>query len=367
MPGHFAKTENPVVSVILPIYNAAPYLEQALVSVEAQTLSEIEIICVNDGSTDASPEIIERHAREDGRYVVVDKENGGYGQAMNRGLAQARGTWIAILEPDDWIERTMFRELVEFASSFAQPIDIVKSPYWRIIEPDTRAQRRLNCSYKGRIKPAEQPFTITDPGVLHLLHHHPSIWSALYRRSFIEDKGIQFHEIPGAGWADNPFLIDTLCQAGAIVYLDRAFYNYREETEDKAKSFALNNTCIPLERWLDMADSLDRLGVTDKGVWRIQNERAFTYLGGIADYVDIKRDDVHDLMAKMFTRMDDELVFSDAEISPGWKETYAATKGLAAPDADSRTYYAHLVRTFGYNMANIGPSQTFKLVRNYLK
>ena len=138
----------PTVSVILPIYNAARYLDQALLSVEEQTLPGIEILCINDGSTDASAQILERHAKGDARIRIVNKPNGGYGQAMNWGLAEARGTWIAILEPDDWIEQTMFADLVSFVKSFDEPVDIVKSPYWRITDPDTPAQRKLNCSYK---------------------------------------------------------------------------------------------------------------------------------------------------------------------------------------------------------------------------
>ena len=356
----------PTVSVILPIYNAARFLDQALLSVEEQTLPGIEILCINDGSTDASAQILKRHAKGDARIRVVNKPNGGYGQAMNRGLAEARGTWIAILEPDDWIEQTMFADLVSFAKSFDEPVDIVKSPYWRITDPDTPAQRKLNCSYKGRIKPASQPFDITDPGAQHLLHHHPSIWSALYRRTFLEEHGIRFHEIPGAGWADNPFLIDTLCQAKRIVYLDHAYYCYREETEEKTRSFTLNNTTTPLERWLDQVECLDAIGMTDEGVWRIQNERAFTYLGGIAKYVDVDREDVHPLMKQVFERMDADMVFADPEISPSWKERFARERGIAVPDLDAKPYFGHLVKQFGYNLVNIGPAKTFELVKSFL-
>lgn len=86
---------NPKVSVIVPIYNVQKYLAQCLDSLLAQTLQEMQIILVNDGSTDGSPAIIADYASRDARIEVIDKPNGGYGQSMNRGLAQATGSTLA--------------------------------------------------------------------------------------------------------------------------------------------------------------------------------------------------------------------------------------------------------------------------------
>ena len=97
-----------LVSVIVPIYNVEKYLDQCLDSIEAQTHKNIEVLCINDGSTDGSPDIIRAHAAGDPRVVMVDKANGGYGQGCNMGLRLAKGDWISIVEPDDWIEPTMY-------------------------------------------------------------------------------------------------------------------------------------------------------------------------------------------------------------------------------------------------------------------
>ena len=101
----------PSVSIVMPIYNAEPYLHQALDSVCSQTLSNIEIICVNDGSTDRSLEIIRRYAANDKRVTIIDKPNGGYGHSMNRGVKAATGEYVGILEPDDYLKPTMFERL----------------------------------------------------------------------------------------------------------------------------------------------------------------------------------------------------------------------------------------------------------------
>ena len=305
-----------LVSIIVPIYNAGPYLEQCLDSLVGQTYDNLEIILLNDGSTDNSLSIMQRYAANDNRIKIIDKQNQGYGATCNRGLTEATGTWISIVEPDDWIEPGMYSDMLAFEESFAQaetPLDIVKTPYWRIWMPDTKQQRKLNCSYKNRIHPGRQPFAIADAA--HLLCHHPSIWSAIYRKSFLDDRGIRFKEIPGAGWADNPFLVETLCQTDRIGYFDTAYYCYREETPEKSKNFAHTNTLLPLERWNDMMDVLERLNVTDERILRAHNSRGFTYLSGIIEEVDLTHDDVRAAAKHMFERMDANLVFGDNEVS----------------------------------------------------
>ena len=360
------RASTPLVSVIVPIYNAAPYLDQALISVESQTLHDIEIICVNDGSTDNSPAILKQHAAADPRIRIVDKPNGGYGSACNRGLDEAHGTWIAILEPDDWIDRTMFEDMLAFEASFDCDVDIVKTPYWRVVNPDTPRQRRVNASYRGRIKPASQPFQLTDPGVTHLIIHHPSIWSALYRRSFLERTGIRFHEIPGAGWADNPFLADTLCQAESIVYLDTPYYHDREETPEKAEAFHRDGWRIAVDRWHDMMDVYERLGVTDENIRRAHTRRAFTYIGGILEQHSADEPDIHEALRGMFARLDDGLVFSETHVSTGSKELYAQVKGIPLPEIESMPYKKHVVTEGLYNLVNTGPGMTIDTFKGFI-
>ena len=154
-----------LVSVIVPIYNAGPYLEQCLNSIVAQTHKELEIILLNDGSTDDSLSTMQRYAISDERIKIIDKQNQGYGATCNRGLSEATGAWISIVEPDDWIEPGMYADMLSFAQQYVDkgaPLDIVKTPYWRIWMPDTKQQRKLNCSYKNRIHPEHQPFSIGD-------------------------------------------------------------------------------------------------------------------------------------------------------------------------------------------------------------
>ena len=379
------QANSPAISVIIPIYNASAFLEQALCSVRSQTLENIEIICINDGSTDNSLEIMQHHAAEDARIRIIDKQNEGYGASCNRGIDEASGLYLAILEPDDWIEPNMYLDMIAFAGTFAQdasgPIDIIKTPYWRIWMPDTPEQRKINCSYRGRIKPRTQPFRYGDQGTLHLMHHHPSIWSALYRARFIRENGIRFKPIPGAGWADNPFLAETLLRAQSIVYLDKPYYCYREETPEKTKNAATKDTLTPFERWHDMKDVMDDLGVTEaavarssnpadlrqryEGILRVHNERGFTYLSNALSFVDMSAPGLEEIVKRMFARMDDELVFSDDTISPYWRNFYAQVKGIAAPHIKPCGYYAKVIAQGFYSLVNIGPAMTLSTLKSF--
>lgn len=355
---------NELVSVIIPIFNAGPYLKQCLDSILAQTHHNLEVICLNDGSIDDSLATIQTYVEKDSRILMIDKQNEGYGTTCNRGLQEATGAWISIVEPDDWIEPNMYADMLAFANGFNDKIDIVKTPYWRIWMPDTPEQRKLNCSYRSRIKPAQQPFAIREAA--HLLSHHPSIWSAIYRRSFLDNKNIRFREYPGAGWADNPFLLETLCQTNHIGYLDTPYYCYREETPEKSKAFALNNTILPFARWNDMMDVLENLNVCDESVLRAHNSRGFTYLGGVLEEMSLDNPELKTTVASMFARMNTDLVLSDPEISPGSKRLFAELRGLPDPKPSKLPYAWGLVKQGYYNLKNVGPAFTWKTLRKYL-
>jgi glycosyltransferase involved in cell wall biosynthesis len=105
----------PKVSIIVPIYNVEKYLRECLDSIVKQTLKDIEIVCVNDGSTDSSLDIIKEYAEKDERVKYIDKPNSGYGISMNQGLDKAQGEYIGIVESDDFIKPEMFEELYNLA------------------------------------------------------------------------------------------------------------------------------------------------------------------------------------------------------------------------------------------------------------
>ena len=113
------------VSIIVPTYNVEKYLRECMDSIEGQSLTDVEIICVNDGSTDCSENILREYAEKDRRVRVIEQENAGYGRAVNVGIREARGEYIGIVEPDDYIERRMLEKLYATASRYS--LDFVKA------------------------------------------------------------------------------------------------------------------------------------------------------------------------------------------------------------------------------------------------
>ena len=378
------QNHQPLVSLVVPIYNVADYLEQCLASIQSQSYTNLEIICLNDGSTDSSLALLEAYAARDGRLVIIDKENEGYGKTCNRGIAAAHGTWVGIVEPDDYLEPTMVQELVDLiqANGGEDQVDIARSAYWRVFgnQKNGRAgvktqvkngagftEHRIPCAYKGRVKPKHQPESIDQ--MAQLLLHHPAIWTALYRKEFLTQNNISFKEVPGAGWVDNPFLIASHCCGARLVYTDSALYNYRENGYTEAATFAQRQPKIPLERWNDMMDVVDARNITSDVALNALTLRGINYALLTKDALVWREEhdaagqidsEVRDLLAKSFERMDAKRVFENPAISSTGKALFAQVRGIALPKNDKFSRYAYLAKEGFFRVKNDGIAQTFK-------
>lgn len=249
----------PAISVLVPVYNAVPFLEQCLDSVRNQSFTDFEVICLNDGSTDDSLETLNRFAQQDKRFVVIDKENEGYGKTLNRGLTEARGEFVSIIEPDDFIEPTMFEDLYDFAQRAANKgavLDVIKCSYWEYFDSTSDYNAPLVASPALRWMMPQSPIVFSLEENQNIICAHPSIWSAIYRRQFLSDNKIFFVEPQGAGWADNPFLYETMLLASKIGWLPGGYYYYRQ-TNTNASSL-LKDYRIPFDRLREIRAFLSR-------------------------------------------------------------------------------------------------------------
>lgn len=216
--------DTPKVSLLVPIYNAEKYLEQCLDSAAAQTLQDIEIICIDDGSSDSSREIIQRYLDTDPRFRVIDKPNSGYGASMNMGLDAAKGDFIGILESDDFIETEMLETLYKIATK--HEAQVVKSNfyfYWSTPEPKDELFEFANKKMCDHIF---EPFVEYE-----VFYMKPSIWSAIYKRDFLEKNEIRFLETPGASYQDSAFNFKVWCAATRAWCTYDAFAHYRQDNE----------------------------------------------------------------------------------------------------------------------------------------
>lgn len=246
------------VSVIIPIYNVSAYLRECLDSVIGQSLQELEIICVNDGSTDNSLEIIREYAAKDPRIVVITGPNGGYGKAMNKGLDRATGRYIGIVEPDDYIVPEMFEQLYRTAAE--QDLDLVKADFHRFTrDPDGTEHRQYilldetGQRYGELLCPAEDPSCI---------RFTMNTWAGIYRRSFLEEFHIRHNETPGASFQDNGFFFQTFVHARRAMILNTPYYRNRRDNPNSSVKSKEKVYCMNVEY-----DHIRDLLMQDRALW----------------------------------------------------------------------------------------------------
>ena len=217
-------SENVKVSLIIPVCNVEKYLPEALDSAVGQTLRDIEIICVDDGSADSSGEILDTYAADDSRIRVLHKINEGYGKTMNIGLEMAKGKYVAILEPDDYLDIHMMKDLLAIAEG--HQLDFVKSDFAFFEGEQGNYHNRMTHIYW---KENMYGKVLSKVEQKELFRGYMAYWTCLYRRDFIEQNNIRFNETAGASYQDTGFWFQTMVLAKRI-YLHRGcYYHYRQD------------------------------------------------------------------------------------------------------------------------------------------
>lgn len=231
------------VSVIIPVYNAERYLAECLDSITGQTLKDIEIICISDGSTDQSYDILQNYQERDSRILLIQRENRGYGYTMNEGIVRSSGEYIGIVEADDYAELNMYEELYQKAKEY--DLDFVKADFYRFKRAQSGsmelAYNHLSpepSDYNKVFNPGENPET---------LRYIMNTWSGIYKRSFLEKYHIQHNETPGASFQDNGFWFQTFIYGKRGMIVDRPYYRNRRDNPDSSVKSKEKVYCINAE------------------------------------------------------------------------------------------------------------------------
>ncbi len=215
----------PKVSVILPVYNVGKYLKQSLDSLINQTLKDIEIICVDDGSTDESYDILEEYKSKDDRIIVIHKENKGTGAARNDGLRLAKGECIGFVDPDDWVKPNMFERLYGLIKE--KNLDIA------MCMPDGYDEK--NDVYAPFPYFVDENWeSVIDDRVFNWRDLSPfkypmCVWNKLYTKELFDKNNIDFAE--GLDFEDHKVIFGTLLTAQRIFFIREKLYVYRYNRE----------------------------------------------------------------------------------------------------------------------------------------
>ena len=239
----------PKISVIIPVYNVEKYLAECLTSVVNQTFKDIEIICINDGSTDNSPKILEEFAQKDRRIKIINQENQGMSCARNAGLAVATGEYITFVDSDDYISTDLYADMQKYL-----PAELIcfNAKIFPMSEKYRALQNYIQCKFEG-----EQPIT---EKIIKQTNIH--IWNKIFKTSVIRENNIKFPD--GLYFEDFPFMFEYLYSINTAKFVTgKGYYFYRQQPNSIMK------TCSPksihhLYAWHYLYDRFKARGIYNK-------------------------------------------------------------------------------------------------------
>lgn len=247
-----ASDNNLKISVIIPIYNVENYLSQCLDSVLNQSLKDLEVICVNDGSTDNSLKILESYAEMDSRVKIISQENNGPGNALNNGLKYANGKYVLFVDSDDFISKNSLEKVLNNAVSNNSDIVLFNNQEFDEIENTVRPYSYIPENYFANVNYNHFTFTFKDIKNT-VLNTYFSAASKLFKKEFLEKNNLSFPE--ETVFEAILFHVKTMLCAKSISFLPEVAYNYRISflasiMHDKTNSFDIFNVIDSVELFL---------------------------------------------------------------------------------------------------------------------
>lgn len=230
-------------SIIIPVYNVKEYLEECLESIVNQSFKDFEVICVNDGSTDNSLEILQKYAEKDERFKVLNQENQGQGVARNNALKIANGEYILFVDPDDFVEFDMLEVLKERLD--VQNIDVAFFDYQifgentktKIVRFMDEMKNNLNLNIDDNFVFNWQELVKNNFSSIPMM-----VWNRVYSNKFIQDNNIRF--APNKHAEDHIFSISATLLADKISYIKKTLYHYRNRPGSAVNKVSEEIFCV---------------------------------------------------------------------------------------------------------------------------
>lgn len=258
---------NPYVSVIMPSLNVADYIDECIKSVLSQTLENIEILCVDAGSSDGTYEKLVCYAKQDSRIRLITSDKKSYGYQVNLGLAMAKGEYVGIVETDDFIDVQMYESLYRIACD--TQADIIKADYDEFVEyPD--GSRQYNT---WRLFKEEKNYNVVlcPQHMPYLYANDYFIWKGIYKRTCLLENEIWLNESKGAAYQDIGFTQLVHACAKTAYYSKQSFYRYRmdRETSSSNSGRGLGYSCQEFRRLIETPELYQKLVCTDGLLWHM--------------------------------------------------------------------------------------------------
>lgn len=226
------------ISVVMPILNTAAYIRECMESLVNQTLREIEILCVDGGSTDGTREILEEYAKKDRRVRILEDTKGSTGYANNLGMEKAVGEYVAIVEPDDFVSPDMYEQLYQVARE--NHADVARADY-QVFFGQGESREYMDKAVAAR---GDYGKVLNPQKEQRLFKNDMSTWAGIYSRRLAQEKNLCHNETPGAAYQDNGFWFLVMAHAERLCYVPVSGYRYRMDNPDSSvhnpgKQFAI--------------------------------------------------------------------------------------------------------------------------------
>ena len=262
---------NIAVSIIVPVYNTEKYLKKCLDSIQNQTLENIEVILVDDGSTDNSGAICD-HYLEDPRFLIIHNQNQGPSGSRNDGIKKASGEFCMFVDSDDWLEKTACEQLVRFARATGADLTIAGHVNEATAGSSTRYLFPENCEFEGT--------GYVDNILVHTLGlvgeniKNPAkldkltpVWSRLYKTSIIKQSGIEFIELKKLPSECLQFNFEFCVHAQKAAFLHEVVYHYRRNTTDSVTKPYRSDLWDKWAWWIDYEKQILENIAADSKLW----------------------------------------------------------------------------------------------------
>jgi len=257
----------PKISIIIPIYKVEKYLRQCLDSLIAQTLRDIEIICVNDGSPDNCDKILTEYAEKDKRFRIINQQNCGSGPAKNNGIDHSKGEFIGFVDSDDWISPDYFEHLYHKATVCGADISATASVV-KVYENSKRKKKNIGFRREKIIVSAEK----REP----LICRSGVVCNKIFKKNLVDKYNIRFAETKSTG-EDNTFNVIALAAANKIATTTMGTYFYRQHSDSAVNSRSLKDIGV-VEIYADIFSRAKELSLGE-GYLKIINKRALRDFG----------------------------------------------------------------------------------------
>ena len=230
---------SPKISVIIPVYNSEKYLCKCLDTITLQTYSNLEIICVNDGSTDGSKDILEEYAQKDNRIIIINQENSGQSVARNKGLEIATGEYISFIDSDDWISLSLYQKFVNALNLVNSDIDIYM--FNAEIHPINQSLTDISEKHifnlkKWKIKNGNLLYGVDSCS--NPFDANMSACNKIYKKSYLNYLNLKFEE--NLIFEDKVFHFESFLRTQKIYITNDSLYHYRQHSDSTMHTIKSN-------------------------------------------------------------------------------------------------------------------------------